>query len=143
LTPCSDDFAPANDFNILQACVFGMRVALTWFVLRSNMFKISIVDTRAQRKLVVEGKLSEPWVDELRTTWTNASRDLEGRKVVIDVSGLTVISREGEEAIFDLMQQGAKFFCAGILTRYVLKGLARKCQCTPSQVLEKKVEVRR
>ena len=58
------------------------------------MFKISIVDTRAQRKLVVEGKLSEPWVDELRTTWTNASRDLEGRKVVIDVSGLTVISRE-------------------------------------------------
>ena len=32
------------------------------------MFKISIVDTRTQRKLVVEGKLSEPWVDELRTS---------------------------------------------------------------------------
>ena len=26
------------------------------------MFKISIVDTPAQRKLVVEGKLSDPWV---------------------------------------------------------------------------------
>ena len=104
------------------------------------MFKISIVETRTQRKLVVEGKLSEPWVDELRTAWTNASRDLEGRKVVIDLSSLTLISREGEEAIFDLMQQGAKFSCAGILTRHVLKGLARKCQCTPSQVLEKKSE---
>ena len=102
------------------------------------MFKISIIDTPAQRKLVVEGRLVEPWVDELRTTWKNASRDLDDRKVVIDLSSLTVISREGEDAIFDLMKQGAKFSCAGILTRHVLKGLARKCQCTSSQVLEKK-----
>jgi anti-anti-sigma regulatory factor len=102
------------------------------------MLKISIVDTRTERKLVVEGKLSGPWVDELRSTWRNAGRDLDGRKVVIDLSSLTVISREGEEAIFDLMKQGAKFSCAGILTRHVLKGLAQRCRCTPSQVLEKK-----
>jgi len=102
------------------------------------MFRISIIDTPAQRKLVVEGRLSEPWVDELRTTWRNASRDLEGRKLVIDLSSLTVLSCEGEDAIFDLMKQGAKFSCAGILTRHVLKELARRCQCTPSQVLEKK-----
>lgn len=93
------------------------------------MFKISIVDTVAQRKLVVEGKLSEPWVGELRTTCRNASRDLDGRKLVIDVSRLTVISREGEDAIFDLMKEGAKFSCAGILTRHVVRRLARKCRC--------------
>jgi hypothetical protein len=102
------------------------------------MFKISIVDTPVQRKLVVEGKLSEPWVDELRTTWRNASGDLDGRKLLIDLSSLTVISREGEDAIFDLMKQGARFSCAGILTRHVLTGLARRCQCAPSQVLEKR-----
>ena len=102
------------------------------------MFKISIIDTPSQRKLVVEGKLSEPWVDELRTTWRNAGRDLDARKLVIDLSSLTVISRAGEDAIFDLMKQGAKFSCAGILTRHVLKGLARRCRCTPSQVLENK-----
>lgn len=89
------------------------------------MFKISIVDTSSQRKLVVEGKLSEPWLDELRTTWKNASYDLGGRKLVIDVSSLTVISKAGEDAISDLMKQGAKFSCAGICTKYVLKRLAR------------------
>src|SRR5580658_3840617 len=115
-----------------------MRLALTESILSSNMFKISIVDTRAQRKLVVEGKLSEPWVAELRSTWGSATRNLDGRKVVIDLSSLTVISREGEEAIFELMKQGAKFSCAGILTRHVLKGLARRCQCAQSQVLEEK-----
>jgi anti-anti-sigma regulatory factor len=92
------------------------------------MFKISIVDTLSQRKLVVEGKLSEPWLDELRTTWKNASRDLGGRKLIIDVSSLTVISQAGEDAIFDLMKQGAKFSCTGICTRYVLKRLARACE---------------
>jgi anti-anti-sigma regulatory factor len=93
------------------------------------MFKISIVDTPAQRRLVVEGKLSEPWIDELRTTWSNTSRDLDGRKLVIDLSSLTVMSREGEDAIFDLMKQGAKFSCGGVLTRYVLRRLARRCRC--------------
>jgi hypothetical protein len=91
------------------------------------MFKISIVDTRSKRKLVVEGKLGNPWVDELRTTWKNASHDLEGRTLVIDLSSLTVISPEGEDAIFDLMKQGAKFSCGGVLTRHVLKQLAVKC----------------
>jgi hypothetical protein len=114
-----------------RACGFGKRVALTQSVTRFHMFKISIVDTPSQRKLVVEGRLSEPWVDELRTTWRNARRDLDARKLVIDLSSLTVISREGEDAIFDLMKQGAKFSCAGILTRHVLKGLARRCRCEP------------
>jgi hypothetical protein len=91
------------------------------------MFKISIVDTPSQRKLVVEGKLSNPWIDELRATWRDARADLDGRKLVIDVSALTVISREGECAIFDLMEQGAKFSCVGILTRHVVKRLARQC----------------
>ena len=92
------------------------------------MFKISIVDTPAQRRLVVEGKLSEPWVEELRTTWKNASRDLDGRKLMVDLNRLTVISREGEHAIFDLMKQGAKFSCAGICTGHMLKRLAREYQ---------------
>ena len=95
------------------------------------MFRISIVDTPAQRRLVVEGKLSNPWVAELRTTCRNASRDLDGRKLLIDLNSLTVISREGEDAILDLMKEGAKFSCAGILTRHVLKRLARKCRCQP------------
>jgi hypothetical protein len=93
------------------------------------MFKISIIDTPAQRRLVVEGKLSDPWVAELRTTCRNASRDLDGRKLLIDLNSLTVISREGEDAILDLMKEGAKFSCAGILTRHVLKRLARRCRC--------------
>ena len=92
------------------------------------MFKISIVETRSQRKLVVEGKLTEPWVPELIATWRNAASAWGGRKLVIDLNSLTVVSREGEDAILDLMKQGAKFSCDSICTRHLLKRLARECE---------------
>ena len=91
------------------------------------MFKISIVETRSQRKLVVEGRLTEPWVPELVAAWRNAVLDLDARKLVIDLNNLTVISREGEDAILDLMRQGATFSCGSICTRHLLKRLAREC----------------
>jgi len=95
---------------------------------KSNMFKISTIDTQSQRTLVVEGTLIGSWVAELRTTWRTACQELGGRKLVIDLGNLTVISLEGEDAILDLMNEGAKFSRGGILTRHVLKQLTRKKQ---------------
>jgi hypothetical protein len=90
------------------------------------MFRISIDATASRRTLIVEGTLVGPWVAELGRTWRNASQELDRRKLVIDLRNLTAISREGEDAIFDLMKKGAKFTCGGVLTRHVLKQLARK-----------------
>jgi hypothetical protein len=92
------------------------------------MFRISMTDTPSRRTPVGEGDLTGPWVAELGTTWRNAGRELEGCNLIIDLRNLTVISRAGEEAIFDLMKKGAKFTCGGVLTRHVLKQLARKKQ---------------
>ena len=90
------------------------------------MFRISIADTPSQRTLIVVGTLTGPWVAELGRTWRNASQELEARKLVIDLKNPTVISLEGEDAIFDLMEKGAKVSCGGVLTRHVLKQLARR-----------------
>jgi anti-anti-sigma regulatory factor len=90
------------------------------------MFKISIADTPSQRTLLVEGTLIGAWVGELGTTWRNASRDLGGRKLVIDLTNVTVISPEGEDALFDLMKKGGNFSSGNVLTEHVLKQLARK-----------------
>jgi hypothetical protein len=92
------------------------------------MFRISIADTPSRRTLIVEGTLVGPWVAELGRTWRNAGQDLETRTLLIDLRNLTAISREGEDAIFDLMKKGAKFTCGGVLTRHMLRQLARKQQ---------------
>jgi hypothetical protein len=105
---------------------------------RDYMFKISTVDTNRERRLVVEGTLVNPWVSELRRTWGAAAIALEGRSLVIDLSNATLIDREGEGAILELMQDGAKFCCRGVLTKHVLKQLAQKCHTGLSDVLERR-----
>jgi hypothetical protein len=90
------------------------------------MLKISTIDTQSERRLVVEGKLIDPWLTELKRTWDNASEGLEGRKLVIDLHNATVISYEGENALYELMRAGAKFTCTGVLTRHLLKRLAHR-----------------
>ena len=90
------------------------------------MFRISIADTPSQRTLLVEGTLIGAWVAELGTTCRNASQDLGGRKLVVDLTNVTVISREGEDALFDLMKKGANFASGSVLTKHVLKQLAKK-----------------
>jgi hypothetical protein len=92
------------------------------------MFRISIADTPSRRTLLVEGTLIGVWVAELGTTWRNASQDLGARKLVIDLTDVTVISPEGEDALFDLMEKGVNFSSNGVLTRHLLKQLARKKQ---------------
>jgi hypothetical protein len=115
LTECTSDFPPINHFNILKLPGFGRRIALL------KLFCELLRDGHVQDFL-------GPWISEFHTAWKNASRDLDGRTLRIDLRSLTVVSREGEEAIFDLMKQGAKFSCGGICTKYMVKRLARACQ---------------
>ena len=78
------------------------------------MFRISIADTPSRRTLLVEGTLIGIWVAELGTTWRNASQDLGARKLVIDLTNVTVSNREGKDALFDLMKKGVNFSSSGV-----------------------------
>ena len=90
------------------------------------MFKISITDSPSKRTLLVEGTLVAPWTSELKKVWRDAGQDLAARKLVIDLANVTVISQEGENTLFELMTNGARFACCGVLTKHVVKQLARK-----------------
>lgn len=93
------------------------------------MFKISIVEERNQRRLMLEGKLVRPWTAEVESAWKTAAEGLQGRKLVVDLTNVTHIGTDGESTLFKLMREGAKFCCTGVFTKHVLKQLARKCRC--------------
>lgn len=90
------------------------------------MLRISIVERRNQRRLVLEGKLVAPWANELRSAYGDASAGLNGRQLVIDVKSLIAISEDGEDVLLELMKAGARFRCPGVFTKHVLKRLALK-----------------
>ena len=95
------------------------------------MFKISIVEDRGQRRLMLEGRLVGPWTAEVENAWKTAGEHLQGRKLIVDLTNVTHIGADGECTLFRLMKDGAKFSCRGVLTKHVLKQLAQRCRCTP------------
>jgi len=93
------------------------------------MFKISVVETHGQRRLVLEGRLVPPWIAEVETAWRNAAEQLQDRKLVIDLTDVTFVGADGENMLLKLMRGGAKFSCRDVLTKHVLGQLARRCRC--------------
>jgi hypothetical protein len=90
------------------------------------MLKVSVIDGRKQRRLVLEGKLIAPWTAELKAACERARADLDGRDLVVDVKHLTAIRQEGENLLLDLMKDGVKFRSYGVFTKHVLTQLARR-----------------
>jgi hypothetical protein len=90
------------------------------------MLKISILDTPSERQLLIEGKLVGPWASELARVWRQATTDLNGRALIIDVKGLTTIAEDGENVLLELMKDGASFRSSGVFTKQILKRMARK-----------------
>jgi hypothetical protein len=93
-----------------------------------TMLKVTIVNTRRQRRLILEGTLVQPWVEELRRTWAAASVEPQARRLVVDLNDVTAISKDGEDVLSDFMRHGAKFSSCGVLTKYLLKQLTLKLQ---------------
>jgi hypothetical protein len=92
------------------------------------MLRISRIDTRSQRRLVVEGKLISPWTTELRNTYEKAKTELEGRELVVDLKNLTIISQEGENLVTEMMNEGVKFHCCGLFARLLLRQLSDRAR---------------
>jgi len=93
------------------------------------MFKISIVETQGERRLVLEGRLVSPWTGEVERAWQKVGEESQNKKLVVDLTNVTLISREGEETLLRLMKEGARFLCGDVLTKHVMKQVQRRCRC--------------
>lgn len=90
------------------------------------MLKITHIEEKNQLRIVVEGKLIAPWTAELKRACEQAQAQLSGRKLIVDVHHLTVISPEAENLLLDLLNRGVRFCGSGLFTRQILKQLARR-----------------
>ena len=65
--------------------------------------------------LKVEGKLLEPWIDELRQSVSRLSND--GKKLCLDLAALSYADLAGTAALSELVQRGAVIMAAsGFIT---------------------------
>jgi hypothetical protein len=92
------------------------------------MLKISVIEARNQRRLLVEGRLIAPWSAELISACDKAREGLDGRELLVELVNLTAINQEGENALIALMNEGVKFRGCGVFTKQVLRQLARRAR---------------
>jgi hypothetical protein len=88
-----------------------------------NMLKITITETTAERRWIVQGRLVGPWVSELRTTWKKAHRRQDKRACIVDLNDVTFIDKSGERLLRGMCKKGALLIAKGLYVKHVLEQL--------------------
>jgi hypothetical protein len=90
------------------------------------MLKITTIKRDQRCRLVLEGDLVAPWVAELQKEWNEVRVSAADLKLIVDLRSVITISQEGQDVLLDMMSNGVRFVCRGVLNRHVIKQLARK-----------------
>jgi anti-anti-sigma regulatory factor len=84
------------------------------------MLKINTIESDSEMRVVLHGKLFEPWVSELRKVWLDKQRTLKERKFVVDLREITAMDQHGIELLSKMFHAGATFLTAGVLTKHLV-----------------------
>jgi len=91
-----------------------------------GMLRITIAETPSEQRWTLEGRLVQPWIAELKSTWKQTETARRERKCVVDLKGVTFIDNSGEKALAELFKEGAELIATGIYTRHVVHNIERK-----------------
>jgi len=87
------------------------------------MLRITIVDTPAEQRLVLYGKLVGPWIGELQRVWENLRQQLGNRHSVIDLNEVTLIDDSADQLLATMLEQGAELVARGMADRWLIQAL--------------------
>jgi ABC-type transporter Mla MlaB component len=90
------------------------------------MLKITITEAPTEQRWVLQGRLTQPWVSELRLHWRKTHRARQGRACVVDLNDVTGIDQSGESVLLTMMREGAQFIASGVFTTHLLAVLAQQ-----------------
>lgn len=92
------------------------------------MLRITITDEPEEQRWTLQGRLSGPWVAQLRSNWKKSHGVNGNRKCVVDVSGVTFVDLAGERVLGAMVKDGAEFIASGVYTKHILAMLEKRRQ---------------
>jgi anti-anti-sigma regulatory factor len=88
------------------------------------MLKITLLDSAGEFRFRLEGKLSGPWVAELRQCWLTASSTTAGRRTVVDLDDVEYVDPAGETLLGDMSREGVRLHASTVFMRGVVEQIA-------------------
>jgi ABC-type transporter Mla MlaB component len=107
------------------------------------MLKITIQTEPKFTRLMLEGRLTGPWVEELSRCWEAVADSQYGgvqSDVMIDLTGVTFIDTRGKALMTRMWQRGAKFHAVGCLTRSIVEEITTAGEWSSHSSQKDKVE---
>ncbi len=95
----------------------------------TSMLKITILDSASELRFRLEGKLSGPWVSELRQCWQTASSTTAGRNTVADLREIDFVDPEGQQLLVEMHRAGVRLQAVTPLIRTLVDEINRICAC--------------
>jgi hypothetical protein len=94
---------------------------------RSEVLRITILETPSEQKWVLQGRLIGPWASELKASWKGHD-GANGRARVVDLREVTFIDASGEKVLMRMMQDDAQFIVGGVYATHVIENLWARCK---------------
>ena len=89
------------------------------------MLKVTILESQAEQRFVVEGKLTQPGFPELESAWEGGREARRGRRCVSDLSDTTLIDQSGRRLLMAMCREGVRFIAKGVYVKHLIKHLRR------------------
>ena len=83
------------------------------------MLKISVEERGNSLRLILEGKLMGPWVNEFERLCGEWSQLRPSASTTIDLCGLTAMDGRGRAALEKSFHQGAILQCSDVMNQYL------------------------
>lgn len=95
------------------------------------MLKITPHRTGDSMRLMLEGRLAGPWVNELERVWRDSKESITG-SLVVDLTGVTFIEQEGKGLLSRMWRDGAELLAVGCCSRSILEDIMSEGRSTRS-----------
>ncbi|MGA2272863.1 MAG: hypothetical protein ABSH00_04860 [Bryobacteraceae bacterium] len=90
------------------------------------MLRITIHDSARELRIKLEGKLSGPWVEELRQCWRTASSTTARRITSLDLGEVDFVDADGQSLLSEMHRQGVRLNAATpLIQALVEEGIGR------------------
>jgi hypothetical protein len=100
------------------------------------MLRFSYSESEDGERWNLCGRLSGPWVDELRSFWQSVRDRAPQAKPLVDLRDVTFIDESGERLLADMQCAGAKFLASGVEHKHLITNL----NCEEKRALRRRVE---
>ncbi len=92
------------------------------------MLRITITDLPDERRWSLQGQLVGQWAAELKSSWREAHQAEDTRRCIVELIEVTLIDRNGEAVLAEIMTQGAEFVSSDVYTKHLLRKLRSELQ---------------